>query len=533
VLTLLVGFAVGVLPLRTASPRALMVVWDGLIAGFVFFWLIGLASELQRSDVLSFDRFLHLPVSPTGAFLINYLGSSLTLSVALFLPAMTGLSLGLVVSRGPRMLLLLPMVAALFLMVTAVTYLFRGWLASMMQNPRRRRAIIAAVPILFVLAAQLPNVLNRMRPDADVSREGSAKAPPARNADDAYETTRLANMVLPPGWLAYGAEAAAQGRVWPALAGTLGMGLIAGLSLTRAYRTTIRLYRGDFRKGRRSPIPLASPVQAARTGGFGALSRWRIPWTSERVSAVAVAGFRSCLRAPEMKMTLLTPVIMLVVFTGMFAGQDATAHELVRPLSTSALAGFMLIMGMMGPVGNQFGYDRAGFRAFVLSPAPRRDVLLGKNLAVVPFAFGTMAAVVGLAQWFNPMRVDHLAAVLLQLVPLYLMFCLAGNLMSIVGPMALKPGSGMPARHQGWRTLLPLAFMLVLPLPLGLTLIPLGVEALLTWMGRSSGFPAYLVLNVVQVFVVGWLYRFALDAGGILLQRREQRILEIVGSPAE
>ena len=43
---------------------------------------------------------------------------------------------------------------------------------------------------------------------------------------------------------------------------------------------------------------------------------------SERVSAVAVTGFRSWMRAPEMKMTLLTPVIMLVVFTGMFAGQS-------------------------------------------------------------------------------------------------------------------------------------------------------------------------------------------------------------------
>ena len=78
-----------------------MVVWDGAIVGFVFFWMVGLMSELQRSDALSLDRFLYLPVSPAGAFLINYLGSSVSLSLVLMLPAMTGLSAGLVLSRGP------------------------------------------------------------------------------------------------------------------------------------------------------------------------------------------------------------------------------------------------------------------------------------------------------------------------------------------------------------------------------------------------------------------------------------------------
>ena len=93
----------------------------------------------------------------------------------------------------------------------------------------------------------------------------------------------------------------------------------------------------------------------------------------------------------------------------------------LRPLTTSGLAGLMLILGMLGPVGNQFGYDRTGFRAFVLGPIPRRDVLIGKNLSFFPLALVTMLAVVGLAQWSNPMRLDHLAAVLLQLIPMYLL----------------------------------------------------------------------------------------------------------------
>ena len=274
-------------------------------------------------------------------------------------------------------------------------------------------------------------------------------------------------------------------------------------------------------------MPSGGGLPAIRSAAF--VER-RLPWTSERVAAVAVTGFRSWLRAPEMKMTLLTPVIMLVVFTGMFARSSEPAFPLMRPLSMSGLAAFMLIMGMVGPLGNQFGYDRSGFRAFVLSPAPRRDVLMGKNLSLLPFALATMVLVVGLSQWFNPMRLDHFVGVLFQLVPMYLVFCLAGNLLSIVGPMSLKPGSGMPNPHQGLRNFYPLLFMLLVPIPLALTLIPLGLEALFWAMNWFPSFPAYLVFGALQAVVAVWLYRIALEWEGDLMQRREQQILEIVAT---
>jgi ABC-2 type transport system permease protein len=561
-LALVIGLLVGVLALRDAAPSVVMVIWDGAIVGFVVFWMAGLISELQRSDVLSIDRFLHLPVSPTGAFLINYLGSSLSLSLVLFLPAMIGLAAGLVISRGAGMLTLFPLVAAFFLMMTAVTYQFRGWLGSMMQNPRRRRTIVAVVPVLFILLFQLPNIWNNLSPAARERRQARNEArrvtatldkdleagritqeeyntrrppQPPRIPDTDYATPRMVNAIAPPGWLAYGAEAAAEGRVLASLVGAFGMGLIAALSLTRAYRTTLRLYRGDFDRERRvtSPaipaVPLAPSMPARRSR---TLLELQIPGISERVSAVAANGFRSWTRAPEMRMTLLTPVIMLVVFTRMFSGQSGTP-ELARPLTTTALAGFVLLIGMVGPLGNQFGYDRSGFRAFVLSPIPRRDVLLGKDLSLLPFALLTMIVVAGLSQWFNPMRLDHFLGVLVQIVPMYLLFCLAANVLSIVAPLALKPGSGMPAPNQGIRSFYPVIFMLLVSALLAVTLIPLGIEALFSVMNWYPGFPAYLVFGVIQAIVAVWLYRRVLDWEGGLLQRREQQILEVVGTRAE
>ena len=58
-----------------AQPAHLMYAWDGLIAGFLLFWGIGLITELQRSDPLALSKFLHLPVSVKSAFFINYVSS--------------------------------------------------------------------------------------------------------------------------------------------------------------------------------------------------------------------------------------------------------------------------------------------------------------------------------------------------------------------------------------------------------------------------------------------------------------------------
>ncbi len=56
------------------------------------------------------------------------------------------------------------MLAAFLLMVTALTYQFQGWLASLMSNPRRRRTVIVATTLVFVLIFQLPNLLNFFAP---------------------------------------------------------------------------------------------------------------------------------------------------------------------------------------------------------------------------------------------------------------------------------------------------------------------------------------------------------------------------------
>jgi hypothetical protein len=93
-----------------------------------------------------------------------------------------------------------------------------------------------------------------------------------------------------------------------------------------------------------------------------------------------------------------------------------------------------------------------------------------------------------------------------------------------LSPMPLPQGSLRPANPKGLAVLLHLASFVLFPLIMGMTLFPLGVEYIL----HSSGWPLYLLLTTIEVPVVMFLYSRLLTVQAMLLQNREQKILEIV-----
>ena len=111
-------------------------VWDGLVVGFLFFWVIGLHDRVAADRGAVARKFLHLPVSLTGAFLINYLSSLVRLSLIVFGPAMLGLARAGLLTRAGHAAGCSRSWRRFLLMVTALTYQFQGWLASLMANPR-------------------------------------------------------------------------------------------------------------------------------------------------------------------------------------------------------------------------------------------------------------------------------------------------------------------------------------------------------------------------------------------------------------
>jgi len=529
------GFLAGLFLLPTAQPLIHLVVWDVLAVVFLFWWGIGVLTDLQRSEALALDKFLHLPVSLKGAFLINYLSSLFSLSTCIFVPGMAGLTLGLVVGDGAAHVLLLPLVGAFLLMVTALTYQFQGWLASLMANKRRRQTIIVLLTMSMILFCQLPNLINVLRPWEDIRPwdEHAGKAPPTKEEANEKELALeraiyVGNIILPPGWLPLGAMGLVNDNALPALLGTLGMGLIGGASLWRAYRTTVRYYTGQGSSIVR-PAP-AAPQNLDKTPAY--FFEKKLPWVSEPAAAIALASFRSLLRAPEAKMMLLSPILLIIIFGSMFVTRAMDPPEMLRSLIPfGAMA--MVLFSMVAMVGNQFGFDRNGFRVYVLCPARRSDILLGKNLAIAPLALGMGGVLALFLAVFYPMGVEYLLAAPAQLLSMFMVFCMMANWLSIISPMAIRPGSLKAAQPKGLAILLSLAFMFLFPAALAPTLLPWAIEVLVQSRGLLTGVPICLVLTLLECAGIGLLYRLVLGWQGDVLQRREQKILDLVTVKSE
>src|ERR1035437_9976002 len=115
----LLGAAFG---LSQSPPLVIMGIWFGVTVLFLFFWMIGLLTELQRSETIDLQKLMHMPVALGPMFGINYVVSHFALSLILVVPAMFGLGIGLAIVRSPEMILLIPLASSMVLMVTAWTY---------------------------------------------------------------------------------------------------------------------------------------------------------------------------------------------------------------------------------------------------------------------------------------------------------------------------------------------------------------------------------------------------------------------------
>jgi hypothetical protein len=564
------------------KPLHMLGIWDGFVILFLLIWLAGVMADLQRSEGLALDKLLHMPVSLTGAFLMNYLTSLIGIRMAIVLPVLTGLTMGLVYSRGPAMFILIPLLAAFLLMVTAITYQFQGWLAYLMANKRRRRLIVVSVTATFILIGQLPNILGNFfgrNAQENVSRiqQFETRTEPADNGklptidqqilrqkqyqreieamtNDPFHLNRLgpsmqlANVVLPPGWLPLGAMGLAEGSVIPALLGILGMTVLGSVSLWRSYKVTLKVYTGQSSsrkqpatqiKSKAVPSLIASPASSTITftpvaivSSPPTILEKKLPGLPEHASAIALAGMRSFWRDPQVILMILTPIIMALLFGGAILRNRAGISDTFRPLVV--FGAMVMVLGAHSQMmSNQFGFDRNGFRVYVLSPAMRKDILFGKNITLAPNILGLATILAIILQLVIPMRFDLFLAVIPQGISMFLVFCLLCNCMSILAPAALATGSFRRSHYRGFAVLYQIGFIFAFPLSQAPMLLPYGIEKILEDLGGIKGVPICLLLSILELVGVVYLYRVVLDLEGKWLQNREKRILEIVAAKAE
>jgi hypothetical protein len=536
------GIFAGIFGLAKAPPDIMLLVWDAVTGVFLVFWMIGIVTEIQRSESIDLARLLHLPVSLNEIFLINYFASHFTLSIILALPAMLGLAVGLAFGKGPEMLFLVPLALSFIFMITAWTYCLRGWLVSLMVNQRRRRAIVVGMTTGFILLAQLPNLYFNVMRERGPSRHkktqstqpgDAASDRPNRKGEMELPATFLAaHNYLPPLWLANGAMALAQGEKWPALWGSVGAFLIGGLGLRRAYRSTMRFYAGQpaSKSARHSQQKVAQPAKRSSARNF--LER-ELPGVPEEAAALALASFRSMMRAPEVKMALATSFIMLAVLgTMMFSRASSSTPEKLKPLIGTGAVVFVFF-GMVQLIFNQFGFDRDGFRALVLLPARRKFILLGKNLAFLPIAAGGGLVILALLGFVVHLPAIVLIATVLQLAGAFLLVSILGNLASIMSPYRIAAGSLKPTKTPPKTSALIFVSHMFFPVAMFPLAVPAAVELLCRELGWLTFVPINLLLSLAIVAALVFLYQLSLDGLGELLERREQAILQIVTQEVE
>ena len=552
-----------------SPPSMVLLIWAGIVAAFLFAWSIGVLTDLQRSEPLSLNKFLHLPVSPRGAFLNNFLSSFISFSMILIFPIMLGLSLGMVHQFGFRMIPGVLLLLAFILLVTAITYQFRGWLAALMVNKRRRRTIITCLTFFVIIVAQLPNLMSmttfkgrdkaearaeiestktlaklktQLEADEITSEEFDAsvadlrlekKRSRQRKLDDFADYVRTGSIIVPVGWMPVGMESLARGdgfsSILVPLACLFGLIGLSVLSLQRSYRTTLRLYRGEIVETHvKVASSLDDSVKKQRSTWLNRLLEKQFPGLNDHQSAIAASTMVGVIRAPEAKMALLSPFLIMLLLGASFSFRDGDALPVsFRSFTGVGVASFAML-GIMQLVNNQFGFDRNGFRCMVLSPVKRVDILIGKNMGFAPFAIGIGAMGIIAMQIFIPMPVTHFLATFVQLGTVYLTTCMVSNLMSIRAPLAISSGTMKPVNMNVGIIVLQLLITILLPICLLPTMIPPGIELIVASFIDTGPVPVYLLLSFVLFGITLVVYRSVIRVQGRLLLEREKQILETV-----
>ena len=521
------GLAVGALLLKDATPQTIMSVWLGFTVVFLFVWVTGLLANMQRSESIDLQQLMHLPVPLGRIFVFNFLASHLTPSLAIAIPAIIGLASGLVVSRGATMLLVLPLALGTVFMVTAWTYCLRGWLAAMISNPRKRRSVIMMLGVSVMLLIPVTGLhIRNLRHMGMPAWDGSGT--------EAFQEHPILETLIPLLWLPAGAGALAKNDPWTAGMGTCGVVVIGALGLLRAYRSTLKFQRGET--GGKAPAATGARHAQEYTTAVDSLRvqflELRIPGLPEESCALALAGFRSMLRAPEAKIMFT----MLVLLPMIFVGSQSTMNGPRMPDARQVLlipSALMFIAVMLLPlVGNQFGFDRDGFRCLMLSPAERRWILLGKNLAFFPFVmFTSLLWVTVMSIWFSLPVCIALAGVF-QSLSMAAILGICGNLLSIWFPFRIQSGSVKPTKRPGKVMLAVVLFQPVVPLVMAPLLLPALVEVLLRSSGTDTR-PIHFLFSAVPAVVMGVVYWQTLKPLGRLLERREIGILSAVTAEVE
>jgi ABC-2 type transport system permease protein len=379
------------------------------------FWQFFPVMATAFSETLDTSNLLRFPLNYRSYVLVRVVYGALdpaTLLGSLWLIAIT-LGVGI---AAPRMFLWTAIVLALFgifnLLLTQMVFAWvERWLAQ-----RRTREIFAVLFFLAMISLQLIGpMMSRFRPK---SASGLVRVGGEVN---------IAQRVLPPGLAAHSIASMAHGQIGTSL---LMFGFVGVYALAILRMLSVRL-RAQYRGENLSEVAKSELV---KRGDNAVRAGWDVRGVSAPIMAVFEKEFHYLSRSGPMLLTLITPIIMLVVF-GIGQGRPGTGFLQRSPDFAFPVGAAYTLLLLTNLVYNNFGADGGGIQFFLVSPARFRQIVVGKNLTHMAVLAGEMVLVwIGVSLLFRrpslAMTVTTIAGILFA-APLNLA---VGNLLSLYAP---------------------------------------------------------------------------------------------------
>ncbi len=409
-------------------------------------------------------RLLLLPV-PRGTLYVAQAAGALTDPwIMLLAPAVLALPVGMLLAGAPGAALAALAAGILVIAaIVAVSALTTTVIHLVLRDRRRGEMVALAFVLLLPLIGFIPASIasehewrrDRVRSGDQIEAQADMRqAPPSALARAARRAFRL----LPSELYTSTIVGAAAGRERAAASG------LGGLSLGAAGLHGL----GLLLFGR----VLAAPLTSGARRTVAAVGLWdrTIPGLSRGASAVALAQVRLALRSPRGRSTVLSPLLLFVLFALLMLKTGNLPFGPLRANGGIALAAFASAVSLLSivPIAlNQFAVDGAGLTLTLLSPLSSRQLLAGKAVGSGLVSITTaLVCMVAAAVVFPGGSVGAWLSLVLSLVATYTLASPGAALFSALFPRVVDMNSvGRGSNAHGLASLLGLAAFALAALP--------------------------------------------------------------------
>ncbi|HEX6944804.1 MAG TPA: hypothetical protein VF196_01325, partial [Casimicrobiaceae bacterium] len=455
---------------------------------------------LPSGDRTNPVRLLLLPI-PRSTIYVAQAASALGEPwIVLMLPILVGMPIGLLVGGAWLAAGFALAAGAVLLALTVGIAALSTTILHLIVRDRRRAELFGVIFILTIsMAGLIPGLLNTPRnklPDGRMRRDAVMPS-----TIEAYGRRALA--VYPTELYVRGTRSLAGGNA--AAAGASAVALLAFATIIHGL--------GFFAFGRVLDSPGGS---TSRGGSAGDAAGRRLPGLSPGASAVAFAHLRLVTRTTRGRTSLMSPLLMLVMFSALaFRRQgvmDFGSFSLQGGLPLATFISFVSLVAMLPIAMNQFAVDRAGLTMVLLSPLPERDYLLGKAVGIgITSLPGALFAILAVFVMFPGGAAPLWLCIPLGLIATYVLVAPAAAIFSALLPKLADLSSiGGKGNAHGLAGLLGLlAFVAGAAPSLLLALIAtklfdrpwLAPVLLLAWCGVAVGLSSLLFVAARRVFL--------------------------------